>query len=241
LKFFNLKQISNSEVELRIDGDIVSDDWAWIYEWFGDPYTAPNQFRDELKKYDGKNITVWINSNGGDVIAGCALYNALMEHKGDITVKIDGIAASAASVVAMAGKTVLMSPASLIMGHNPWTSASGDVQELGKGIMALTACKEIIINAYEKKTKMSRADLSKMMDNEFWLTPQEAIKMGFADGMLYEDEEQRDYKNMITGAKLLFNSLDKGRMFASIKLEKPVNTGEIANQYDKLYKLKTWQ
>ena len=250
MKFFNIKQISNDEVELRIEGDIIADDYAWLYKWFDDPYTSPNKFREELKKYDGKNITIWINSNGGDVFAGAAIYTALMEFKGKKNVKIDGIAASIASVIAMAGDEVLMSPTSIIMGHLPWSFAIGDEYEFQKEINALKSCKNIIINAYEKKTKLSRDKLSKMMDDEFWLTPREAVELGFADGVLYEDEEPRDYSNMITGAKLLFNSLDKGRMFAALKRPvppdrdndpKPLNIGEINKCYDRLYKTKTWQ
>lgn len=219
--FFNLTQTGENEVELRIDGDIVSDGMVWLYEWFEEPYTAPNKFRDELKKYDGKNITVWINSNGGDIIAGCAIYTALMEFKGQKTVKIDGIAASAASVIAMAGDKILMSPASLMMIHNPWTYARGDVHEFEKEIRALTACKEIIINAYEKKTGLSRDKISAFMDEEWWGDPKKAIDDGFADGMLYQDDEQRDYMNMISGAKLLFNSINKNRMFAVLRKPPP--------------------
>jgi ATP-dependent Clp protease protease subunit len=200
-KFFNLKQTGENDAELRIEGDIIPSETAWLYEWFGDPHAAPNKFRDELKKYDGKNITVWINSNGGNIIAGCAIYNAIKEHNGKKTVKIDGIAASIASVIAMSGDEILMSPASLLMLHNPWVEAAGDVYELEKKIKALNSCKEIIINAYEKKTKLSRDKLSAMMDEESWLEPKQAIDYGFADGMLYEDEELRDFKNIINSAK----------------------------------------
>ena len=217
IKFFNLKQTGENDVELRIEGDIVSSGMAWLYKWFEEPYAAPNEFRDELKKHDGKNITIWINSNGGDVIAGCAIYTALFEFKGIKTVKIDGIAASIASVIAMAGDKILMSPTSILMGHNPWSYAIGDVHELETEIRALTACKEIIINAYEKKTKLSRDKISAMMDEDFWLDPKQAIEYGFADGMLYEDEEQRDFKNIINGARLCFNSIDKSRMFAALR------------------------
>jgi len=262
LKFWNLKQISNDEIELRITGYIVSDGMAWLYEWFGEPYTAPNKFRDELQKYNGKNITIWIDSPGGDIIAGCAIYTAIMAFKGKKTVKIDGIAASAASVIAMAGDTVMMSPASLIMIHNPWTRITGDAYDLEKGIDALNACKEIIINAYEKKTKLPRDELSELMDAETWFTPQTAIENKFADGMLFEDEEERNFENIIAGAKLVFNSFDDSRMFACINkktnnkfltggiyktptgefYKPPYNFDEIKssiiNNYKKLYELK---
>ena len=217
MKYFNLKQTGDDEVELRIEGDIIPADYVWLYEWLDEPYAAPNKFREELKKYDGKNITVWINSNGGYMIAGCAIYTALMEFKGKKIVKIDGIAASAASVIAMAGDTILMSPASLIMIHNPWTFAVGDVHEFEKEVRALNACKEMIINAYEKKTKLSREKISDFMDEEKFFSPQEAIENCFSDGMLYQDEEQRDFKNMISGARLIFNSIDRNTVYAALR------------------------
>jgi ATP-dependent Clp protease protease subunit len=111
----------------------------------------------------------------------------LMEYKGRVTVKIDGIAASAASVVAMAGTSVLMSPPSLMMVHNPFTMAIGDSMEMKKVIEMLDEVKESIINAYEIKTGLSRAKLSQLMDAETWLNANKAMEYGFADGILGKD------------------------------------------------------
>ena len=110
------------------------------------------------------NITVFINSVGGDVFAAAQMYNMLMEYSGNVTVKIDGIAASAASIIAMAGTKVLVSPVSQIMIHNPMTAAFGDTEEMQKAISMLSEIKESIINAYELKTGLSRAKISCMMD-----------------------------------------------------------------------------
>lgn len=130
------------------------------------------------------NITVWINSPGGDCVAAAQIYNMLMDYKGNVTVKIDGIAASAASVIAMAGTTVLMSPVSMLMIHNPMTIAMGDKAEMEKAIDMLSAVKDSIMNAYEIKTGLSRAKISHLMDEETWMDANKAVELGFADEIL---------------------------------------------------------
>ena len=132
------------------------------------------------------DITVWINSPGGDCVAAAQIYNMLMDYKGDVTVKIDGIAASAASVIAMAGTKVLMSPTALMMIHNPLTVAIGDSEEMQKAIDMLSEVKESIINAYEIKTGLSRAKLSHLMDAETWMNANKAVELGFADDLLFK-------------------------------------------------------
>ena len=146
-------------------------------------------FRDELFAGSGP-VTIWLNSPGGDCIAASQIYSMLMDYKGDVTIKIDGIAASAASVIAMAGTQVLMAPTSLLMIHNPMTMAFGDTAEMQKAIDMLDEVKESIINAYEIRTGMSRAKLSHLMDSETWMNANKAIELGFADDIL-EDEKRR--------------------------------------------------
>ena len=133
------------------------------------------------------DITLWINSPGGDCIAAAQIYNMLMDYKGNVTVKIDGIAASAASVIAMAGTKVIMSPVSMLMIHNPMTMAMGDTKEMEKAISMLSEIKESIINAYELKTGMSRAKIARLMDAETWMDAHKAMELGFADEMLQRD------------------------------------------------------
>lgn len=188
-KFWNFTKTDDA-VELRISGEIVSDDDAWIYEWFGIPCVTPNAFREALAEHKGKDITVWIDSWGGDVFAGAGLYNALMEHKGRVTVKVDGKAVSAASVIAMAGTEVLMSPGSIMMIHNPWTSAQGEAKDMRKAAEVLDEVKETIMNAYEIKTGRAREELSGLMDEETWMSAKKAISEGFADGVLYADQAE---------------------------------------------------
>ena len=154
--------------------------------WFDDDVT-PQLFKDELNAGSG-DITVWINSPGGDCVAAAQIYNMLIQYKGNVTVKIDGIAASAASVIAMAGNTVLMSPVSMMMIHNPATVAFGDHAEMQKAIDMLAEVKESIINAYVIKTGLSRSKLSHLMDAETWMDANKAIELGFADDIITRAE-----------------------------------------------------
>ena len=164
---------------LTIDGVIAEE------SWFDDDVT-PKLFREQLNAGSG-DVVIWVNSPGGDCVAASQIYTMLMEYKGRVTVKIDGIAASAASVIAMAGTEVLMAPTSLLMIHNPLTVAIGDSEEMQKAIAMLDEVKESIINAYELKTGMSRAKLAHLMDAETWMNAQKAIELGFADGILTRD------------------------------------------------------
>ena len=157
--------------------------------WFDDDVT-PALFREELFAGNG-DVVIWINSPGGDCIAASQIYAMLMDYKGDITVKIDGIAASAASVVAMAGTKVLMAPTALMMIHNPATGAFGDHTDMQKAIEMLDEVKESIINAYELRTDLSHAQLSHMMDETTWMNAKKAIELGFADAFLEDAKRQQ--------------------------------------------------
>jgi len=158
--------------------------------WFDDDIT-PQLFRDELFAGSGP-VTIWVNSPGGDCVAASQIYAMLMDYKGDVTVKIDGVAASAASVIAMAGTTVLMAPTALMMIHNPATLAIGDSAEMQKAIDMLSEVKESIINAYEIKTNMRRSKLSQLMDAETWMNANKAMEYGFADGILEDEKKSSD-------------------------------------------------
>lgn len=180
-KFWNW--VKNEEGRtLYFDGYIAQD------SWFDDDIT-PKQFKSELINSEG-DIVVWLNSPGGDVFAASQIYNMLKEYNGKVTVKIDGIAASAASVIAMAGSEILMSPVAMMMIHNPATVIYGEASDLQSGIDMLSEVKESIINAYEQKTSLPRNKISKMMDAETWFSAQKAVELGFADKVLYEDSEE---------------------------------------------------
>ena len=180
-KFWNWVRNSDESRTLYLNGTIAEE------SWFDDDVT-PAAFKAELLSGEG-DITVWINSPGGDCVAASQIYSMLMDYKGNVTVKIDGIAASAASVIAMAGTEVLMSPTSLLMIHNPLTVAVGDSAEMQKAIAMLDEVKESIINAYEIKTGLSRAKLSHFMDAETWMNAKKAIELGFADDLLFKSQE----------------------------------------------------
>jgi len=180
-KFWNWVRNENGARTLYLDGAIAEE------SWLGDEIT-PKQFKSELFSGEG-DITIWINSPGGDVFAANQIYNMLMDYKGHVTVKIDGIAASAASVIAMAGGNVLMSPVSMLMIHNPTTIAIGDTEEMEKAIAMLEEVKESIINAYELKSGLSRARISHLMDAETWMNANKAVELGFADGILFMEGE----------------------------------------------------
>lgn len=161
---------------LRINGVIAEESWL-------DDEITPTVFSSELNAGSGP-VTIWLNSPGGDVVAASRIYNMLLDYPGKVTVNIDGIAASAASVIAMAASTVAMSPVSMLMIHNPATLAMGDKTELSRALDMLESVKDSIINAYQLKTGLSRAKLSKLMDAETWMDARAAIDLGFADELL---------------------------------------------------------
>ncbi len=185
-KFWNFTETEdeNNARILKIKGAIAEESWL-------DDEITPKQFESELIAGDG-DITVIIDSPGGDVFATSQIYNMLMDYKGKVTVKIDSLAASAASVIAMAGEEVLVSPLSQIMLHNPITAAVGDTGEMNKAISMLDEIKESLINAYQIKTNLSRAKISKMMDDETWLNAKKAVELGFADKILYTENQTAD-------------------------------------------------
>jgi ATP-dependent Clp protease protease subunit len=181
-KFWNwARDADGGEREIFIDGVIAEN------EWFGD-YT-PEEFRDELFGGSGP-VTLWINSPGGDVFAASQIYTMMMDYAGDITVKIYGWAASAASVIAMAGARVLMAPTALMLIHNPWTLAIGEKSDMVKAGVMLDEVKESIINAYEIKTGLSRTKISHLMDDETPMNVHKAIALGFADGVLTDKKRE---------------------------------------------------
>lgn len=228
MRFWNFVNISNDEAELRIEGEIVSDDDSWIYEWFDIAHTAPNGFRQSLAEHKNKNITVWIDSWGGDVFAAAGIFNALKEHKGKVIAKIDGKAVSAASVIAMAADEVLMSPVSIMMIHNPWTATAGEAKDMRHAADVLDTVKETILNAYQLKTGKDRNAISSLMDKESWMSAKTAIAEGFANGELYTEPAapvQNSY--MLSGLAIQNSAADSmKRFFEQMKKIKPQDKPE---------------
>ncbi len=185
-KFWNFIRNDAGERILRLEGPIDED------SFWGDEVT-PRMFREELDAEEG-DVTVWICSPGGNVFAAAEIYTMLCDHKGKITVKIDSIAASAASVVAMAGDHVLMSPVAMLMIHDPMTIAMGNSKDMEKAIATLNEVKASIINAYQRKTGLSRNKISQLMENETWMNAKKAVELGFADEILFDEKPEPDKK-----------------------------------------------
>ncbi|MEF9961137.1 MAG: Clp protease ClpP [Erysipelotrichaceae bacterium] len=227
-KFWNWKNktVTNQETKVQtqertlfLNGTIAEE------SWFDDDVT-PQLFKEELLA-DSGDITIWINSPGGDCVAAAQIYNMLMDYNGNITVKIDGIAASAASVIAMAGTKVLVSPVSMMMIHNPATIAFGDTGDMQKAMDMLSEVKESIINAYEIKTGMSRAKLSHLMDAESWMNANKAVELGFADEILHrtmdtEDMTQPQISMMYSQVAVTNSLMDKIAKKCHIQKKPPV-------------------
>lgn len=203
-KFWNWVRDEGEPSVLVLNGEISDE------TWFGDEVT-PKLFKDDLDKCQG-DIAVWINSPGGDVFAAAQIYNMLMDYPHNVTVKIDGLAASAASVIAMAGTEVQMSPVAMMMIHNPMTVAIGDSAEMQKAIAMLDEVKESIMNAYEIKTGLTRAKISHLMDTESWFNAKKAVELGFADKILFSDDAEeagsdQDMEAVMFSRKAVTNSL----------------------------------
>lgn len=182
-KFWNWIHDDSGGRVLRLEGPIDSE------SFWGDEIT-PQDFRDELYAEDG-DITLWINSPGGNVFAAAEIYTMIRDYPHNVTVRIASIAASAASVIAMAGNTVEMSPTALLMIHDPSTIAFGNAKDMEKVIATLNEVKESIINAYAAKTGLSRNRISKLMSDETWINAKKAVELGFADTILFDEKPEK--------------------------------------------------
>lgn len=209
-----VKDEAGNETELLLEGVIAST------SWWGDEVT-PKAFKNELKKHTG-DITVRINSPGGDVFAGVSIYNALVEHDGKVTVKVEALAASAASFVAMAGEDIIMLPGSMMMIHNPWTFAVGDKDELAKVVEMLEKTGDSIASIYVARTGKSEEEIADLLAAETWMTAQEAVDLGFAT----EAQEPKkpsvsdSIKNALSYASTVRNAVMQPAMSIKQKAEK---------------------
>ena len=168
---------------LKIKGDIVSNDMKEIYDWFGYDCTTPQDVLSAIEEMPkGDRLQVKINSGGGDVLAGQEIYS-LLRSRNDVDIEVEGLAASAASVIAMAGKSAI-SPVGMLMIHDVSISyASGNHAQLSKQADTLKAWDEALASAYVEKTGKSKEEIIKMMDAETWITADKAVEMGFIDAI----------------------------------------------------------
>lgn len=170
-KFYALEKSGDNETTI------------YLYDEVGAFGAGSKDFLADLTKLDGQHIHLRINSPGGSVIEGSAIYNSLRRHKGGLTVHIDSLAASMASVIAMAGAPVYIADNALMMIHNPWTISAGDADQLRKEADLLDKLKSTLVNAYTRKTGMDQGQIAEMMDSETWLDAVEAVALGFADAI----------------------------------------------------------
>ena len=207
-KFWNWARDANTGIRVLTMRGPISDE-----TWFGDEVT-PGEFRAELNEGSGP-VAAWIDSPGGDVFAAAQIYNMLKDYKDEVNVHIDSLAASAASVIAMAGKTVEISPTGYLMIHNPSMMAWGDSAEMQRAKNMLDEVKEGIINAYEMKTGLPRDEISRMMDAETWLSAKKAVELGFADKIMFEGESEPENSVSLSFSRLAVTNSLLSRMMAA--------------------------
>lgn len=169
-------------MKIDVKGVIVPNDEAWIYKWFGEDHTSPSMVASKLQEADGEDVDIDINSLGGDVWSGSEIYSAIREYKGNITIHVVGIAASAASMIACAGKSDI-APTGQMMVHNTATRAAGDYHEMDKSSERLRKANKAVAAAYITKSGMSEKEALDMMDVETWLTAEEAVEYGLIDAI----------------------------------------------------------
>lgn len=207
MSFWSVNKNGDGGAELRIEGKITSE--QGLLEWMlGMPDKSAPAIIQEIRSVDGP-LTVWINSPGGSVFAASAIYTALRNH-GNVTVKIDSQACSAASVIAMAGDTVLISPTAMMMLHNPLTSAEGDIHDMERAMQMLCEAKDGIVSAYMRKTGLSAEEIGRMMDETTFMSASTAIRLGFADDELFSDNVQPpDVSNLMRSAYRISEVVDR--------------------------------
>lgn len=210
-KFWQIKNSTNAASEILLYGPIASE-----HSWFGDEVTAKD-FANDLESLDNAPVTVRINSGGGDVFAAHAIHNLLLKYKGKVTVAIDGLCASAATIVAMAGDKIIMPTNALFMIHNPMIALDNYYQsaELGKMVAALDKIKDSIIASYRKRCKASAEELQAMMDAETWLSAEECLAQGFVDEIEGEVEVALDNKQLVINAAAY--DINTFKNFAALK------------------------
>lgn len=190
-------------VDIDIKGDIIEDDSQWIYDWIGWSYTSPKNVINKLKEANGQPVTLKINSPGGSVFAASEIYTELRNYIGDVNIQIVGLAASAASVIAMAGRSS-MSPTAQLMVHNVSTRAGGDYRVMEHTAEILKNANDTIANAYIAKSGMTREEALELMNKESYLSAQKAKELGLIDEIMFDNMQSRLTNNVNLG---LYNSL----------------------------------
>lgn len=189
-------------MQINVNGDIISNDDKWIYDWLEWDSTCPNDIKNALAaKSENEKLTVLVNSGGGSVMAGQEIYS-LLSGRSDVEIKVQSLAGSAASVIAMANHCEI-SPVAMIMIHNvSMSGASGDYHDMQKNAEILRQMNAALAGAYTAKTGRSQEEILKLMDRETWLTASQALEMGFVDGISTDEKPQNYFLNNINGMRL---------------------------------------
>lgn len=189
-------------MQIDVNGDIISNDDKWIYDWLEWDSTCPSDIKNALAtKPENEKLTVLVNSGGGSVMAGQEIYS-LLSGRNDVEIKVQSLAGSAASVIAMANHCEI-SPVAMIMIHNvSMSGASGDYHDMQKNAEILRQMNAALASAYTAKTGKSQEEILKLMDRETWLTANQALEMGFVDGISTDDKPQNYFLNNINGMRL---------------------------------------
>lgn len=219
--FLNFKKKSETETELYIYGNIEKRDW--IDDWLGTGKEKTDAFtlKDALMQVDTPNLTVRINSYGGDVSEGLAIYSLLSEFKGHLKTIVDGFACSAASVIFMAGKERVVPENGLIMIHNAWTEARGDSNTMKKVAEDLEKITQPSLNIYVSKTNLSEKEIKEKMDREEWITSQEAYEWGFSTTQMRKNNAMQSLE-----ADFVYNLVMKNKELQKVVEEAAKKTAE---------------
>ncbi|MFZ2965789.1 MAG: head maturation protease, ClpP-related [Leuconostoc falkenbergense] len=184
---------------IDVKGDVVDDQTAMFYQWFDMACVNPSNIASLLANGDpNEDVELNVASGGGDVFAASEIYTMLRQYAGKVVVNIQGLAASAASVISMAGDTVNISPAAQIMIHQASIVSQGNKDDLEHQANVLDGIDQSIAATYEAKTGMAQSDLLKLMSDETWLTAQDAVDKGFADNIMFVDEKQAVVTNAVS-------------------------------------------
>ena len=225
MKFWHFTNISADVAELRIEGEIIDDEYAWLYEWLEEAYTSPNQFRQQLKEHDGKELRVFVDTYGGSVFAAASIYSDLKARPGKTIGIVHSKAISAGTLILMGCDDIKVSPAATLMIHDPLTEIYGNISDFEKALEILNTLKDTILNAYELKTRQSRQVLSELMTAETWMDANKAVELGFADEII--DFGVTEVQNQFKGRLRVVNTAnnrDDLQKYLALNKQKQIET-----------------
>ncbi|OEK70210.1 peptidase [Staphylococcus equorum] len=214
-------------MKINVKGAIVPNNDKWIYDMLEMDATSPKDVFDALSSTD-EDVEVIINSGGGDVFSGSEIYTSLKEHQGNVNVKVVGVAASAASVIAMAGSKTEMSPTAQMMIHNASSIAVGDNREMQTAYNMLTSANKAVANAYIAKTGKSDQEITDLMNEETWFSADTAVEQGFADSKMFDESAPRLVAN--SGQMLSNDAVSRIATLMSKTPEVNIDVEQIANK-----------